>query len=239
MANAFFKLPDLSNEKVLDFRPGSPENAALKAALEEFMTSQTEVFQHINGQKISTDTRIAIHPPHLFRHELGHFHKGSAVHVQQAIDAALKAKPAWEALSWEDRAAIFLKAADLLAGPYRARMNAATMLGQSKNVFQAEIDCVAELCDIWRLNAAFMAEIFSGQPQSTAQVWNRMEYRPLEGFYLPLHRSTLLPLQATCRRLRHCLGTLLSGSRQKRKPFPQLSSWKYWKLQDCRLGSST
>ncbi len=182
MANAFFKLPDLSNEKVLDFRPGSPEKAALKAALEEFMTSQTEVFQHINGQKISTDTRVSIHPPHLFRHELGHFHKGAAVHVQQAIDAALKAKPAWEALSWEDRAAIFLKAADLLAGPYRAKMNAATMLGQSKNVFQAEIDCVAELCDFWRLNAAFMAEIFSGQPQSTAQVWNRMEYRPLEGF---------------------------------------------------------
>ena len=127
-----------------------------------------------------------MHPPHEVKHVLGTFSKGKASHVEDAIKAALKAKPAWEAMAWQDRAAIFLKAADLLSGPYRAKMNAATMLGQSKNIYQAEIDAVAELCDFFRFNVQYMTEIFTEQPESQPGIWNRMEFRPLEGFVFAL-----------------------------------------------------
>lgn len=136
----------------------------------------------IGGQKVETGKRVSIHPPHELSHTLGHYHKGNGDHVRQAIDAALAAKKEWENMPWQDRASIFLKAADLLAGPYRAKMNAATMLGQSKNAFQAEIDCVAELCDFFRFNVQYMTEIYETQPISPDGIWNRMEYRPLEGF---------------------------------------------------------
>jgi 1-pyrroline-5-carboxylate dehydrogenase len=182
MSDAFFKLPKATNEPVLSYAPGSAEKTALKAKLAEMKGQTIEIPQTIGGKKIMEGEKIAIRPPHEHKHILGYYYKGGTQHVHQAIDAALAAKPAWEAMSWEARAAIFLKAADLLAGPYRAKMNAATMLGQSKNAYQSEIDAVAELCDFFRFNAEYLIQIYSEQPQSPALTWNRMEYRALEGF---------------------------------------------------------
>jgi 1-pyrroline-5-carboxylate dehydrogenase len=182
MSDAFFKLPKATNEPVLSYAPGSAEKIALKAKLAEMKGQTIEIPQTIGGKKIMEGEKIAIRPPHEHKHILGYYYKGGTQHVHQAIDAALAAKPAWEAMSWEARAAIFLKAADLLAGPYRAKMNAATMLGQSKNAYQSEIDAVAELCDFFRFNTEYLIQIYSEQPQSPALTWNRMEYRALEGF---------------------------------------------------------
>lgn len=182
MSDAFFKLPKATNEPVLSYAPGSAEKTALKAKLAEMKGQTIEIPQTIGGKKIMEGEKIAIRPPHEHKHILGYYYKGGTQHVHQAIDAALAAKPAWEAMSWEARAAIFLKAADLLAGPYRAKMNAATMLGQSKNAYQSEIDAVAELCDFFRFNTEYLIQIYSEQPQSPALTWNRMEYRALEGF---------------------------------------------------------
>ena len=188
MANAFFKVPTAVNEKVLNYAPGSPERAELKKAIAELKSRQAEVPMTIGGQKVKTERKLPIHPPHELKHTLGHFYKGGAEHVQMAIDAAMKAKPAWEKMPWQERAAIFLKAADLVAGPYRQRMNAASMIVQSKTVYQAEIDVVAELCDFWRFNAQFMTQMYQDQPLtiSGSGIWNRMEYRPLEGFIFAL-----------------------------------------------------
>lgn len=182
MSNAFFEVPVAKNEPVLSYKPGSPEKQAVKEALANLKAETTEIPMYINGKAITTDDKIAIYPPHELDHLLGHFCKGDSSHVHDAIEAALAAKPAWESMPWQERAAIFLKAADLLAGPYRAKMNAATMLGQSKNIFQAEIDAVAELCDFFRFNAQYMTEIYQTQPESAPGIWNRLEYRPLEGF---------------------------------------------------------
>ena len=140
----------------------------------------------INGQEVRTDNHVAMHPPHQLSHHLGVFHKGDVSHVNQAIDAALAAKPLWEAMSWEHRAAIFMKAAELLAGPYRYKMNAATMLAQSKNAYQAEIDAACEMIDFFRFNAYYMAQIYAGQPDLLPGIWNRSEYRPLEGFVVAI-----------------------------------------------------
>ena len=186
MANAFYKVPVAKNEPVLAYRAGSPERTDLLAAIAEFKSKETLIPMTIGGEKVMTDDRHAIHPPHELKHTLGYFGKGNASHVQQAITAALAAKPAWENMSWEDRAAIFLKAADLLAGPYRAKMNAATMLCQSKSIYQAEIDAVAELCDFFRFNVQYLTEIYQQQPESAPLTWNRMEYRALEGFVFAL-----------------------------------------------------
>ena len=186
MANAFFNLPEVRNEPVLNYQPGSPEKATLKAAIAAMKSKEIDIPMYIGGKHVSTKEKIRIHPPHDIQHTLGYYSRGSEVHVQQAIDAAMQAKPMWEKMAWQDRAAIFLKAADLLAGPYRQKMNAATMLGQSKNAFQSEIDAVAELCDFYRFNAAYMTEIYSQQPYSPSQMWNRLEYRALEGFIFAL-----------------------------------------------------
>jgi 1-pyrroline-5-carboxylate dehydrogenase len=186
MSNAFFNLPPTKNEPVLSYAPGSPEKLALKAALSTLKSQTLEIPMTIGGQKVMGQGRYAIRPPHELSHTLGWHGRADASLVSEAIDAALAAKKDWENMAWQNRAAIFLKAADLLSGPWRARMNAATMLGQSKNAFQAEIDAVAELCDFWRFNAQFMAEIYARQPESPAAVWNRMEYRPLEGFVFAL-----------------------------------------------------
>lgn len=188
MSDAYFKVPQAINEKVLSYAPGSPEKAALKKALKEIKSKEVEVAMTIGGQKVKTSKKLSIHPPHELKHTLGHFYKGGAEEVKMAIDAAMKAKPAWEKMPWQERAAIFLKAADLLAGPYRQKMNAACMLVQSKTVYQSEIDAVAELCDFWRFNVQFMAEIYKEQPLtvSGSGIWNRMEYRPLEGFVFAL-----------------------------------------------------
>lgn len=188
MSDAYFKVPQAINEKVLSYAPGSPERAELKAALKAAKSKEEEVFMTIGGKKVKTGKKLPIHPPHELKHTLGHFYKGGAEEVKMAVDAALKAKPAWEKMPWQERAAIFLKAADLLAGPYRQKMNAAAMLAQSKTVFQSEIDAVAELCDFWRFNVQYMTEIYKEQPLNVSGngIWNRMEYRPLEGFVFAL-----------------------------------------------------
>lgn len=182
MANAFFELPKAKNEPVLSYAPGSKEKKELQAAIKALKATQLDIPMHIGGRTVTTSEKIAITPPHDHQHVLGYFNKGDDQHVKDAIAAALAAKADWENMPWQDRAAIFLKAADLLGGPFRAKMNAATMLGQSKNAYQAEIDCVAELCDFFRFNAQYMTEIYAQQPESAPGIWNRLEYRALEGF---------------------------------------------------------
>src|SRR5688572_25887071 len=186
MSNARFTLPAIINEPVLSYVKGSPERHNLMVEIKRMKGEEVDIPMYIGGERVTSKDKVEVRPPHDHKHILGQYNKGNASHVKQAIQAALKAKPAWENMPWQDRAAIFLKAADLLAGPYRARMNAATMLGQSKNVFQSEIDAVAELCDFLRFNAQFMAEIYQQQPISAPLIWNRMEYRALEGFVFAL-----------------------------------------------------
>jgi 1-pyrroline-5-carboxylate dehydrogenase len=181
-----FKVPHPINDPILEFRPGSPERNELKKALRDMRATQVDIPMIIGGKEVRTGNLGTIHPPHDIQHVLGHFHKGDESHVKMAIDAALAAKEEWEEMPWHSRAAIFLKAAELLAGPYRAKINAATMLGQSKNAFQAEIDSACELIDFWRFNVAYMAEIYDHQTNSSKGVWNRMEHRALEGFVFAL-----------------------------------------------------
>ncbi|MDW7693987.1 L-glutamate gamma-semialdehyde dehydrogenase [Flammeovirgaceae bacterium SG7u.111] len=182
MPKGIYKVPNPKNEPVLSYAPGSPEKAKVKAALAELKSKELDVPMYIGGEEIRTDNKVRISPPHEHKFTLGHYHEGDASHVEQAINAALGARKFWEKLSWEQRASIFLKAADLIAGPYRAKMNAATMLGQSKNIYQAEIDSACEMIDFLRFNVHYMAQIYSEQPDSTPSVWNRLEHRPLEGF---------------------------------------------------------
>lgn len=186
MSFGFFNVPSPLNEPVKEYRPGSVERLQLKDAIEQLRSTEKDIPMYIAGQEIRTGTTIRIAPPHDHQHTLGYFHEGDASHVQQAIDAASTAKSAWAAMAWEHRASIFLKAADLLAGPYRARINAATMLGQSKNAYQAEIDSACELIDFLRFNVHYVTEIYRQQPNSSPGVWNRQEYRPLEGFVFAL-----------------------------------------------------
>lgn len=180
------QIPVPKNEPVLNYAPGSKEKIELKKVLAELKSKELDIKMTINGQKVSTEDRRRIHPPHELNHTLGYYYKGSAKEVQSAIDAALGAKEAWEKMDWRDRAAIFLKAADLIAGRYRARTNAMTMLGQSKNIYQAEIDAVCEFCDFLRFNVAYLKQIYEIQPNSMSMVWNKLEYRPLEGFIFAL-----------------------------------------------------
>ncbi len=186
MPKGFFNIPEIKNEPVLSYAPGTPERAELKKAIEEMRSEVTDIPMIINGKEVRTDNTVSVHPPHNRKHLLGHYHKGDATHVKQAIDAALEARKKWANMSWEHRASIFLKAADLLSGPYRQKMNAATILGQSKNVFQSEIDAVAELIDFLRYNVYYMDKLYNEQPKSTKNIWDRMEFRPLEGFVFAL-----------------------------------------------------
>ena len=182
MPKGNFFVPDPINEPVLNYAPGAPEREELLSKYKEMFGEQIEAPMFIGSEKIHTDNKIAMTCPHDHQHVLGHFSEGDASHVKDAIVAALSAKEAWENMSWENRASIFLKAADLLAGPYRAKINAATMLGQGKNVHQAEIDAACEFIDFLRFNVSFMQELYMQQPISSEGIWNRMEYRPLEGF---------------------------------------------------------
>ena len=182
MSNAIFQVPFPENEPVLSYAPGSAERKELQATLKQMKAKKVAIPMTIGGKKVTTKEKVSIHPPYETAHNLGHFYMGDSRHVEQAIDAALAAKDNWENMAWQDRAAIFLKAADLLAGPYRAKMNAATMLGQSKNAFQAEIDAVCEFCDFLRFNAEFATQVYAEQPQSAPGIWNRLEFRALEGF---------------------------------------------------------
>lgn len=181
-----FYYPIPANEKVLSYAPGSPEKKALKDALRELKSSKADIPMFIGGDEVRTGKKVDIRPPHELKHVLGQYHAGDKTHVQKAIQSALKAKEKWAAMSWENRANIFLKAADLIAGKYRPYMNGTTMLGQSKNAFQAEIDSACELIDFLRFNVHFLSEIYRQQPVSSPGVYNRLEYRPLEGFVFAL-----------------------------------------------------
>lgn len=186
MVRGIFNYPLPANEPVLSYAPGSPERARQQAALAELKGQVADVPMFIGGEEVRTGNLGDLRPPHEHAHLLGHFHKGDASHVRKAIEAALAAKPAWEAMSWENRAQIFLKAADLIATKYRPYMNGTTMLGQSKNAFQAEIDSACEIIDFLRFNVHFLDEIYRQQPVSSPGIHNRMEYRPLEGFVLAI-----------------------------------------------------
>jgi len=183
MPKAIYNIPFPINEPINSYAPNTPEKESLIAKYNEMYNQKPiDVPMYIGGKEIRTENKIEMNPPHDHKHVLGHFNFGTADHVKDAIDAALEAKQKWADLPWEHRAAIFLKAADLLAGPYRDKMNAATMLAQSKNVMQAEIDAACELIDFLRFNVAFMQQIYAEQPESSEGIWNRLEYRPLEGF---------------------------------------------------------
>lgn len=185
--NGFFKVPQAVNEPVLNYAPGSKEKKELKEALRNFRSQVIEIPMYIGSEEVKTGELVSIYPPHDTKHLVGKFHKGKANHVEEAIAAALAAKPAWEEMPWEQRAAIFLKAAELIAGPYRAKLNAATMICQSKNAYQAEIDAACEMIDFLRFNVSYMSEIYNEQPPHNSKgIWNRLEYRPLEGFIFAL-----------------------------------------------------
>lgn len=186
MSLGYFSYPMPANEPVLNYAPGSPERASLKKALADLKKKPIDIPMYIGSKSVRTGVKHDIHPPHELSHTLGSFHAGNATHVNQAIDAALKAKQAWADMSWENRAHIFLKAADLLATKYRFQMNASTMLGQSKNAFQAEIDAACELIDFLRFNVHFLSNIYKEQPLSAPGMHNRLEWRPLEGFVLAI-----------------------------------------------------
>lgn len=186
MAKGSFNVPLPKNEPIKSFAPGSPERASLQAKLKELKSQEIDVPMYIGGEEVRTDKKVRIAPPHDHQYTLGYYNAGDASHVEQAIKAAMGVKEAWANMNWENRAAIFLKAADLLAGPYRDEINAATMLGQSKNAYQAEIDAACELIDFFRFNVAFMQDIYNQQPESAPGMWNRLEYRPLEGFVFAL-----------------------------------------------------
>jgi 1-pyrroline-5-carboxylate dehydrogenase len=182
MSKGVFNVPFPVNDPVLSYAPGTEERENLLAAYKEMYNSKIDVPMYIGSEEIRTDNKKPMSPPHDHQHILGHFNYGDKSHVTKAIEAALEAKERWANLAWEHRVSIFLKAAELLAGPYRAKMAAATMLAQSKNAYQAEIDSTCELIDFLRFNASYVQEIYENQPESAEGIWNRVEYRPLEGF---------------------------------------------------------
>lgn len=186
MSLGYFSYPMPVNETVLSYAPGSSERKRLKAVLAELKKQQMDIPMYIGSKEVRTNKKLPIHPPHKIKHTLGYFSAGDEKHVNQAIEAALAAKEEWSNMSWEGRANIFLKAAELLATKYRPYMNGTTMLGQSKNAFQAEIDSACELIDFLRFNVHFLSEIYKQQPISGPDIHNRMEYRPLEGFVLAI-----------------------------------------------------
>ncbi len=186
MSNSFLTSPIPKNEPVKSYGPKSTEKREIKAMLKKLKKEKRDIPMFIGGKRVTTNKKVAIHPPHEIKHTLGHYNRGTKKHVNDAIKSALSAKDAWAAMPWQDRAAIFLRAADLLCGPYRARMNAATMLGQSKNIFQAEIDAVCEMADFFRYNVKYMTDMYAMQPESVDGIWNTLEYRPLEGFIFAL-----------------------------------------------------
>lgn len=184
--SGFYTVPTPKNELVKSYAPESAERKSLQNKLAELKAEFRDIPMVINGKNVFTDNKVEIHPPHERKHVLGTFSRATGEHVKRAINAALQAKPQWESLNWEQRASIFLKAAELIAGPYRDELNAATMLGQSKNAYQAEIDSACELIDFLRFNVHYMSQIYAMQPESAAGIWNRLEWRPLEGFVFAL-----------------------------------------------------
>jgi 1-pyrroline-5-carboxylate dehydrogenase len=186
MPKGIYKVPVAVNEPIKNYASKSPERLELQAMLKELRSKEIDIPMYIGDKEVRSETKVRLAPPHDHKHTLGHFHKSDKTHVEQAIAAALAAKDKWASLSWEHRASIFLKAAELIAGPFRAKLNAATMLGQSKNAYQAEIDSACEITDFLRFNVQYMTEIYADQPVSGPGVWNRLEWRPLEGFVYAL-----------------------------------------------------
>lgn len=184
--NGIFQVPSPKNEPVKNYEPDSMDRKWLDKEIQKMRSEVVEIPMFIGNERVYTDEKRLIAPPHDHQHVIGYYHQGNADHVRSAIKAALKAKEKWEKMAWYDRVAIFLKAADLIAGPYRHKMNAATMLAQSKNIFQSEIDAVCELVDFFRFNAYFLTQIYQNQPISAPGTWNRLDYRPLEGFVFAL-----------------------------------------------------
>ncbi|MBP7395718.1 MAG: L-glutamate gamma-semialdehyde dehydrogenase [Flavobacterium sp.] len=182
MLKGFFNVPKAVNEPVKGYAPNSPEKAAVLAAYKAMWNSKIDVPLYIGSEEIKTGNTRNMTAPHDHQHVVGTYHLAEKAHVEKAIASALEARTAWANMAWEQRAAIFLKAAELIAGPYRAKINAATMIAQSKNIHQAEIDAACELIDFLRFNVEFMTQIYADQPKSTSDMWNRLEYRPLEGF---------------------------------------------------------
>ena len=182
MQKGFFQVPKAVNEPVKNYAPNSPEKEAVLAAYKKMWHESIDVPLYIGTEEIKTGNTRTINPPHDHKHQVGIYHLAEKQHIEKAIANALESRKAWSELPWEHRAAIFLKAAELIAGPYRARINAATMIGQSKSIHQAEVDAACELIDFLRFNVEFMTQIYSEQPQSESVIWNRLEYRPLEGF---------------------------------------------------------
>ena len=187
MLKGFFNVPSPTNEPVYSYGPGTNERSLLKEAIASARKNEIDIPMYIGGEEVTTSNKVKITPPHDHQHVLGYFNQGSKDHVKSAIDAALAAKNDWENLPWEQRAAIFLKAAELISSKYRYKLNAATMLGQSKNAYQAEIDSACEIADFLRFNVKYMSEIYQQQPpMNPKNVWNRVEQRPLEGFVFAL-----------------------------------------------------
>ena len=182
MGKGFFQVPVAYNEPIKTFAPGSPEREAVLAQYKSYYHGTVDVPMYINGKEVRTGNTRNMTPPHDHKHVVGQYHIGEQKHVQEAIETSLEARTQWAAMPWEQRAAIFLKAAELLAGPYRAKINAATMIAQSKTIHQAEIDAACEFIDFLRFNVSYMQEIYEQQPESAEGIWNRVEYRPLEGF---------------------------------------------------------
>ncbi|MBK9412607.1 MAG: L-glutamate gamma-semialdehyde dehydrogenase [Bacteroidetes bacterium] len=186
MSNGIYQVPVAINEPVLNYAPGSPERASIKAALKKMRSEVRDIPMYIDGKAVRSEKQGQIRPPHDHQAVVGNYHVGNKSHVEAAIKAALAARGNWAAMDWEHRASIFLKAAELLAGPYRALINAATMVGQSKSIYQAEIDAACEMIDFLRFNVQYMREIYTQQPISSKGVYNRLEQRPLEGFVFAL-----------------------------------------------------
>ena len=182
MGKGFFNVPVAINEPVQSYAPGSPERDAVLKTYKEMFNSKIDVPLYINGKDVKTGNTRTMSPPHDHQHVVGTYHLAEQSHIDDAIATALEARKTWSLMPWEQRAAIFLKAAELIAGPYRAKINAATMMAQSKNIHQAEIDASCEFIDFLRFNVQFMTDIYMEQPESTSDAWNRVEYRPLEGF---------------------------------------------------------
>lgn len=182
MSRGMYSVPKAYNEPIKSYAPGSPEKLEVKKELAKMRSKVIDIPMFIGGKEITTEDKREIHPPHDHKHLLGHYNYGTEEHVHQAINVALDVRESWQSLPWEQRASIFLKAADLVSGPYRAKINAATMLAQSKNIYQSEIDAACEMADFFRFNVQFMTEIYQNQPISEKGIWNRVEQRPLEGF---------------------------------------------------------
>lgn len=185
-SNSQFRVPTPVNEPVYSYAPGTPAREALIAKYNELYAAHVDIPMVINGEEVRTGQTVNITPPHDRHHTIGAWHRGDKTHVQAAVEAALAARPAWGSLAWEQRAAIFLKVADLVSGPYRSTINAATMLAQSKTAHQAEIDAACEFADFLRFNVQYMTDLYAQQPDSSPGMWNRLEYRPLEGFVVAI-----------------------------------------------------